>query len=366
MSRRYVLVVAAVLGAAQSARAAVFASYLTGSYNQGTIYDVYGDVNTYDMSFDNPAVVADPTIGPTAGLTDIDYGFPEIISPFDPPADADQIVTIGSGGQITVRFPQPINVLQAAPTLGVFSASGLVDNEYPNGVATDPAAVFDSESAVVAVSADGQNWVNLGLQYFNIPENYYANADNPYQLPAPSPAVLADFGQPFTGTLDSFDGEDFSQILQTLNGSAGGTWLDLSGTGLTQINYIQFSEPAGVVPDTSFLALEAVSASNAAVPEPASSIALLAIGGLCCRRIRHRKIGLSVLALIAGLFSLASVSTAAPVDSIQFLDGNVLNIQGTYGSGADSAYLVIDFNNAATNYAWQFNWTPGTTVNGWQ
>src|SRR5208282_788494 len=109
----------------------------------------------------------------------------------------------------------------------------------------------------------------LGLQNLNIPENYYTNAGNPYQFPAPSPTDLANFGQPFTGTLDSFDGESFSQILTTLNGSAGGTWLDLSNTGLNEINFIQFSEPLNQTPDTSFLALEAVSANDASVPEPA-------------------------------------------------------------------------------------------------
>ena len=155
----------------------------------------------------------------------------------------------------------------------------------------------------------------------------------------------------------------FSTILTKLNGSAGGTWLDLSGTGLTQINYIQFSEPTGVVPDTDFLALEAISANDAALPEPTSSIALFALGGLFLRRWRPAKNAL--LLALACCLMFTSLSKAAPVDSIQFFDGNVLNIQGTYGSGSDSAYLVVDF-PSGPDYAWELNWNPATTVNGWQ
>ncbi|HUB24273.1 MAG TPA: hypothetical protein VL992_02510 [Tepidisphaeraceae bacterium] len=532
-----------------TARAAIFAQYVSGSYTQGTIYsDDSGDIDSYDMTFNNPAVVGDPTTSTTAGLTDLDYGYPEVISPFNPPADADQIVTIGSGGSITLQFNQPVNVLSSTPTLGVFTGIGFYDSQYPIGLNYSPAETFDTQSAVVSVSQNGQNWVSLGFQNFNIPENYYVNAGNPYQFPAPNPAQLADFGKAYTGTFDQFDGENFSQILTTLNGSAGGTWLNLAGTGLNQINYIQFSEPTGRVPVTSFVAIETVSASglpangnitlgganssqnvqlaagvgpttvaslvintgstldlttneltidysggadpiatiesyladggilsssvaslNAsqkslvysigyadgadgliaglssgeieimptldgdaklqgtvdfgdfqvlsqyfgnsggwdegnftggatidfgdfqllaqnftatdaaltasqwaavnqfaaqAVPEPAG-IGLLAVAGLLLRRYRKSALWM----LIAAILISVHPAFAAPVDSIPFADGNVLNIQGVYGSGADSAYLVIDFDSPSSlggNYAWQFNYDPSTIVNGWQ
>ena len=68
------------------------------------------------------------------------------------------------------------------------------------------------------------------------------------------------------------------------------------------------------------------------------------------------------------LFFVSRVALATPVPSIQFDDGNAMNIQGVYGSGSDTAYLAIDVNSAGTvtPYAWQFNWDPSTTVNGWQ
>jgi hypothetical protein len=346
-----------------AARATLFAQYLPGSYTQGTVYlDTSGDINSEDMTFNNPTVVGDPTTGADPGLTDLDFGFAEIVTPFDPPVDADQIVTIGLGGEITLKFPQPINVASPGPSIGIFNSIGLVDSAS-SGTATNPATTFSNQSAVVSVSQDDKSWAKLGLRTFDIPQNYYANATDPYQFPAPDPGIVADFGKPFTGSLNSFDGENFSQVLSTLDGSAGGSWLDLSGSGLTEINYIQFSEPADQVPVTSFIALESVSVANAAVPEPATTVGLLACFGLLLRRSRK---ALTAILLFAGLFAAPRAARATPITAVQFLDGNVLNIQAAYGSGADTAYLVTNLNSAGQDDAWQFNWNPATPTNGWQ
>lgn len=73
-----------------------------------------------------------------------------------------------------------------------------------------------------------------------------------------------------------------------------------------------------------------------------------------------------LLLLCGGLLSLCQISRASPVSAIRFPDGNFLSVQGIYGSGTNTAYLAIDFINGGGNYAWQFNWNPGATVNGWQ
>jgi hypothetical protein len=87
------------------------------------------------------------------------------------------------------------------------------------------------------------------------------------------------------------------------------------------------------------------------------------------RFIREKKMKEKLIwALVLGEFisGPAEWAQASPINTIQFYDGNVLNVQGAYGSGTDTAYLAIDFNAAGVTYAWQFNWTAGTTVNGWQ
>ena len=64
------------------------------------------------------------------------------------------------------------------------------------------------------------------------------------------------------------------------------------------------------------------------------------------------------------LLLFPTVLWAIPVPSIQFPDGNVLNVQGVVGSGPNTAYLAIDFSNNAPPgpaFAWQYNWTGSET-----
>ena len=345
------------LAACQAVHAALFAQYLPGSYTQGTIYtDTTGDIDSYDMSFNNPSVVGDPTAAANAGLTDIDFGFPEIITPFNPPADADQLVTIGSGGSITLQFPQPINVAASAPTVGVFTGIGFFDSQYPNGVNYSPTQTFDTQSAVVSVSADDKNWVSLGFQNFTVPENFYANAANPYQFPAPSPAQLADFGQPFTGLTNSFDGENFSQILAKLNGSAGGTWLNLAGSGLSQINYIQFSEPAGQVPVTSFVAINAISASGL----PANGNVVIGGSGAAQSVQLAPGVGPTTLASLAINTGSTLDLTTNPL-TINYTGGAdpISTIAAYLASGAITSSTVADLNGSQNHFVYAIGSADG-------
>jgi hypothetical protein len=73
-----------------------------------------------------------------------------------------------------------------------------------------------------------------------------------------------------------------------------------------------------------------------------------------------------ILCPLAGLLSCTRAAWAMPIDTIQFEDGNVFNIQGVFGSGTNTAYLDIDLYNAGVIAAWQFNWPTGTTANAWQ
>jgi len=285
---------AALLFSIQRARGAVFAQYVPGSYTQGTFS------SSYELQFNNPLIV-NPTLdapnaqtagGNPAGLTGqpgfTEFAFPSIVSPFSPPYDTDQLVTLGIGGSITLHFPQTINVT-AAPTIGVFTGAGLFDTSSDgSGLADSSGDAFVSYQAIVNVSKDGATWKSLGLLTFGNPENYYNNAVTPYDDSAPANPSVADYGKPFTGTDLSFANENFQQIITTLNGSAGGNWLDLSASGLSQVNYIQFTEPNGQVPDGTLLALQAVTVSEN-LPEPACAAGLLVCAGLLARRRKGAK-----------------------------------------------------------------------------
>jgi hypothetical protein len=53
---------------------------------------------------------------------------------------------------------------------------------------------------------------------------------------------------------------------------------------LSQINYVQFYEDPNLLPAGSQFALQAVAVSESAVPEPASAMGLVFLGGLLLRR----------------------------------------------------------------------------------
>jgi hypothetical protein len=224
---------------------------------------------------------------PGAFVSYAQYGYPDqVFSPFDPHYETSAMVGIGaSGGQLTLQLQNSVNVQSGAYEIGVWSDIGLNDSTG-NGTNYNPASTLNLlGSAVVSVSADGTNWftINGGNPIaFSNPGNYYTNA-GPYDTSAPATPQYANFGQPFTGSLADFNGEDYSQVLTTLNGSAGGTWLDLDGTGLSEVDYIRFND----VPDGEVLMINGVGI-NTALPEPATA-GLLGLGAILALGARRRR-----------------------------------------------------------------------------
>lgn len=287
MNRLFVAAAGAVflLGSAVAVHATDFASKVI-SYQAG-------NASVTNPTFTDPSAA----LGSPDGITGVKAGFPNVLSPFSPSYDIGQIVVIGEGGELTLEFPQPVQV-GSGPAIGVISNSGLIDTSYPSGQAGNPAGNFGGGSADVSVSADGIHWVSLGEKEFVNPANFYLNA-GPYDATAPASPQPADFGKPFTGTLASFNGESYSQVLATLAGSGGGTWLDLSGSGLTQIDFIEFSVPTD---GTSFggsigsrLPIDAVAVADGhvgitTVPLPrALPMGLIALAGVAALRWLRRR-----------------------------------------------------------------------------
>jgi len=233
-----------------------------------------------DYNPGTPTFYNDPNavLGKPGDIVGVGSGFEGVFSPFNPHYESSELTGIGFGGQLTLQLQNFVTVTTGAREIGIWSNVGLTDVDYPNGTADNPTSTFSSpSSAVVSVSANGVDWVTLngGAPItFSLPGLYYSNA-GPFDSTAPESPVLADFGKPFTGTLSDFDGKTYPQIVETLNGSAGGTWLDLDSTGLSEVGYIRFN---GVASGEE-LYLNAVSInstlSGGAVPEPASGVLLL-------------------------------------------------------------------------------------------
>jgi hypothetical protein len=211
-------------------------------------------------------------------------------NPFSPNFATTELARIGFGGELTLRLSNyvTVNYTPGVREIGIWENVGLVAG---TGGATNPATVFGADSAVVSVSADGVNWFSLNSGQpilFTLPGNYYANATATNDPPPANP-VLADFSQPFTGTLSDFDGKSFSDVLATLNGSAGGTWLDLDETGLSQVGYIRFDGVAsGQTLEVNGVSINGTLA-GVAVPEPSAAhfLFLCAAGVVGFYRLRR-------------------------------------------------------------------------------
>src|SRR5690606_30324209 len=146
--------------------------------------------------------------------------------------ESTQMSGIGVGGSITFGFDAPISLTDQRE-IGIFTNSSLFDSNYPNGSASTPARTLNQDfytarpSAKIEVATVADDFHDLGRFILDLPSNYFANATSPYQFPAPVSPVVADFGKPFDGSLDDFDGDDFASVLSNFNESAGGTWIDV-------------------------------------------------------------------------------------------------------------------------------------------
>jgi hypothetical protein len=233
-----------VVGLAMDCQAGEFVSAVT-DYNEGTFATVSGQ-----QYADTSAVIGQPQPLVGAGTA-----FVGVLTPFNAHYEQDQLAAFGLGGNITLQFSQPMSVT-GQPQIGIFTNAAFVDEDYPNGSTGTTATTtamdeFGAErSAIVEVASHTGVFQSLGRFVFANPTNFYANATGPYQYPAPSPAVDADFNKPFTGGPASFNGDSFSDVMTGLNGSAGGNWISVpTNLGLSDIEYVQLSDPEWEMPD---------------------------------------------------------------------------------------------------------------------
>ncbi|AQT68547.1 hypothetical protein STSP2_01714 [Anaerohalosphaera lusitana] len=236
-------------------------------------------------SFAGRVVSYDPSTASESGYTNPEAALGQIAvdtgwgatTPFNMPFTSDDFVTIGEGGHLTLELE---NYLLPGDgfELGVFSYQMFYQDGWPDGGTTDPVDLFrPTQMAVVEVSEGGSDWYALNggdrIQ-MDMPAAAYSDAEA---------TIESDFSKPFTVSLSDFDGlGSVQEVLDVFDGSAGGTWLDVSEAGLDRIGYVRFTVPYGDA-----FELEAVSiasgAIGAAVPEPLS-ILLLGTGACFLRR----------------------------------------------------------------------------------
>jgi hypothetical protein len=238
---------AEVVGSSPAYTAAEVASYAPGS-------GVFAGLAAPSAALGLPSAVT--------GTNSWDGNF----SPFNSHYGNGEIVQVGQGGHITLRLERFVHPSPGVASIGVWENVFLVTGV--DGRVGTPPGLFGADSAFLEASADGINFVPVGFFEFGWFGNYWADSLGPY---ATSPgSIRADFGRPHGKSVLDFSGADYASVLSLLGGTAGGTWIDLSVTGLERVGWIRF----GGVPVGGTLEIDAVSINRALAGAPTSIPAL--------------------------------------------------------------------------------------------
>jgi len=202
------------------------------------------------------------------------------VDPFDPPYLNSQLVSIGTGGSLTLGFSSPVQNSTTNPygvDFIVFGDNGfqIVNNDFSGGGVTDGSLFGANTGATrVSVSSDGQNFYQLTPSLAPV-------VDGPFPTDG-----SGDFSHPLNPALKttSFAGKDLTGIRQLYGGSAGGAAFDISWArdssgqpvNLDSIRYLRIEVLSGVSE------VDGVSA----VPEP--GVAVLMLGGLAGMLLRRK------------------------------------------------------------------------------
>jgi hypothetical protein len=194
--------------------------------------------------------------------------WPGAVTPFNPAWLPEEVVSLGVGGHLIVRFDEPVTN-DPSHLFGVdlilFGNGSFADGDYPNGRV---AGLFEEGPFTVSVSADSTDFIALAGTHADalFPALGYLDLTGPYD---PNPgSVPSDFTRPIDPNLtyDDFHGRSFEEVLAIYDGSGGGIPFDIGATGLSAVSYVRIDVPAGAT-SPEFDAF-------AAVPEPASIVLL--------------------------------------------------------------------------------------------
>jgi hypothetical protein len=193
--------------------------------------------------------------------------------PFNPPYQSSDIVGIGTGGSLTLKFNTPIQNNPGNPfglDFIIFGHAGF-NEDFDTGTATDGSFFTGGTSDVrVSVSADGSTFYTLNPSLTPVVDGLFPTdaSGNPL-LPVNPSLKAADFA-----------GLTLAQIEALYAGSAGGAGFDIAwavngsdqSVSLPSIDYVRLD----VLGDGTPAYIDAVSV----VPEPAAGALLVCGAGL--------------------------------------------------------------------------------------
>ncbi len=265
----------ALLGSAAVVHAGPFASSVL-SYDQGA--------NATAGYTDALAVLGSPERFTGEGI------FPGGVTPFNPPFGTDELVSVGSGGRLSLGFGTLITN-SAAHAYGidliVFSNAGFADASYTDADPSNDGAGLTGANpfifgvggaATIQVSRNGVDWFTAAVTTLDLFPTL-GFSDYMSATPDAPGGVPTDFTRAMDPglTLDDLANLDFAQLAALYNGSGGGVGIDIASSGLESASFVRFLNNSGEA-----FEIDAV----AVVPAP-SSLMLLSLGVLAASRRRR-------------------------------------------------------------------------------
>ena len=167
---------------------------------------------------------------------------PDVVTPFQPAWQPDELVTIGAGGRLTLAFAEPVIDDPGNP----FGVDLIVFGNAFFTTAAGPPCVQSiyAEGGFVEVSSDGIGFVPVeGVEVDGLfPTLGYLDAE-PF---GDGPGTLeSDFTRPVdpVHAPGMLAGMCWSEVIEAYDGSGGGTPIDLAGTGLDAVRFVRFTVP---------------------------------------------------------------------------------------------------------------------------
>jgi hypothetical protein len=192
------------------------------------------------VGYDDPGT----TLGPPTRTTVGDLA----TTPFYPAWGTDEIVSIGAGGFITLRFDEPVIDDPDNPhgiDLLLFGNCGFIDQSMPDGVV---GGLLGADGGELEVSIDGTDWIRIpGCEVDGVWPTRGWRDLGPYDLGGSDQPT--DFTRPLPQslTMDDVHGLPWPALLTHYDGGGGGTGVDLADAGVDAICCVRISNPAGAL-----------------------------------------------------------------------------------------------------------------------
>ncbi len=237
----------ATMAAAYDYNANDFAAEVV-SYTEGT--GVGFDIISLELYNQPETALGRPTLETTGDLN-IGPEISMVVVPVYPAWRAFEVVTIGTGGELILRFNHPVgndeNNLYGIDFIIFGNSRWRIEDGGSWGLESNPETVtvgggFYTEQGVVSVSQDGNDW-------YEFPSGPYADDFAPtagYKWDRVNDvwAEELDPTRPVDPNLSigCFEGNSVAAIIDAYDGSAGGTGFDIGTLGLEWIQYVRIKD----------------------------------------------------------------------------------------------------------------------------